>query len=123
MAAKTTTKRTQYIIANQHAGAIVFPRRGGGQIRNSPIVLPPGQSIAIDAEEWVALRKNRGVQNYIDAGLIKEVRKIGEISVSSTTTTKLPVPEHLQREDEHKGKQTDVTASVKQKKTKTLVVD
>jgi len=93
-------KRTQYFVANNHTGDIVFPRSGRGVLKSIPLTLPAGRSIIVDADEWNQLKKNKSVVNYIDAGLISEVMKEGEVAVMSNTTAELPIPEHLQREEE-----------------------
>lgn len=97
---KQTVKRTQYFVANNHTGDIVFPRSGRGILKTVPLTLPAGRSVIVDADEWNQLKKNKSVVNYIDAGLISEVMKEGEVAVMSNTTAELPIPEHLQREEE-----------------------
>ena len=122
MRGKATSKRTEYFIANHHTATIIFPRSGQGAIRLPPLILPPGKSVVMSAEDWNRLKTNRGVMGYINAGLISEVSKEGDVPMSSVTTSELIIPEHLKR-DEELGRQTDIKASVRRKKATTLSID
>jgi hypothetical protein len=117
----TPAKRASYFIANNHTGDIVFPRKGRGALKTVPLTLPAGQSVIVDGEEWIQLKLNKSVRNYLDAGLISEVSKVGEVPVMSQSSTDLPIPEHLLREEEM-GKQTDVKATVRRKTASRITV-
>jgi hypothetical protein len=97
---KSTTKRTHYFVANHHTADIIFPRSGRENIRRPPLVLFAGVSTPVSADDWNAVRNNKGVKNYLDAGLISEVRREGEVSVSSSTSGDIPIPEFLQTPEE-----------------------
>ena len=97
---KSTAKRSHYFIANHHTGDIIFPRSGRENIRRPPLILSAGMSTQVDADEWNAIRKNTGVKNYLNAGLISEVRGEGEVSVSSSTSGDIPIPPFLQTPEE-----------------------
>jgi len=97
---KTTPRRTSYKVANHTMAPIVFPRAGDAGLRNPPLILPPGQSIEVDAEEWVNHRRNKMVGLYMDAGLISETKKEGAVAVTAETTTTPNIPAHLLRDDE-----------------------
>lgn len=112
---RTTAKRTVYFVANNHTGDILFPRASRGAIKSVPLVLPAGKSIMVEADEWIQLKTNKSVRNYIEAGLISEVAKEGDVPVSSQSSTELPIPEHLLREEET-GDNVPVKASVRRKK-------
>jgi hypothetical protein len=119
---KTSNKKMHYFIANNHTGTIIFPRSGQGAIRLPPLVLLPGKSVLMQKDDWERLKANQGVQNYLDAGLISEVDREGTVPVSSQTTTILPIPDHLMR-DEEMGQQTDVKSQVVRRKASTLTID
>lgn len=116
---KSTPKRTTYIVANNHTAAIVFPRSSPVAVRSSPLVLPAGKAIEIDAAEWSEIRKSTGVKNYMDAGLITETNRVGDVPTTSVSSSRLVIPEHLTREGEV-GQSTDVVASVRRSHKNTL---
>ncbi len=119
-------KSSVVLIANQHTGGIVFPRKGEGGVHVPPLRLPPGSVTPVDREEWEARKKSKVVQYYLDAGLLAEVNRMGPVPVLDSTTSSPEVPEHLQTE-EHKGKQivqeaAPATARVRQAKTATITL-
>lgn len=93
------------IVANQTMAPIIFPRKGKGATI-APLVIPPGTAIPIGTEEWEKRKKNKIVQAYLDHHLLAEVPREGSVPVSSSTTSDLPIPEHLQdaKESESEGK-------------------
>lgn len=117
--AKVATVR----VANQHSATIMFTRRGGGGVALPPLILPPGRVTEVVAEEWKARKQSRVVQNYLDRGLLAEVRKApgSEVPVLESTTADLPIPEHLQTAEE--GEQTGTVARVRVKRKRPGTVD
>ena len=117
--AKVTPKRTSYIIANCTAGNIVLPqaqpegRRIMANAKLSTVILPPGQAITVPAEVWNEMRKNTGVKNYLDHGLLSEVKSEGPINIIAEETSQPVIPENLRRDDEVIGKQVPVRAAVR----------
>jgi len=97
---KATPKRTYYMVANHHTGAIVFPRKGVSTKLSDPLILPAGQSIQVDAAEWNELRKSAGVKLYLDHRLISEVKFEGPVAVTAVTTVEPNIPPHLLRDGE-----------------------
>ena len=120
--AKVTPKRTTYTIANYHTANIVFPRAGRIGLKVSPLILPPGKSIEVSAEEWNVYRKNKGVQNYIDVGLIAEVDKVGNVPMTEKTSVELEIPEHLKRDEEVVNNKPEVKAAVVKKSKSTIII-
>lgn len=91
---------TQVLVANQHTGAIVFPRKGAQGMLVNPLILPAGQVTLVDAEEWELRKSNRVVQHYLDMKLLAVVNVVSPVPVLENTSTNLPIPEHLQTEEE-----------------------
>jgi hypothetical protein len=124
---KSSAKKTHFIVANYHTGPIVIPQRKGQNssvilIRTAPIIIPPGKGVPIDAEIWTDLKKNKGIQNYMDAGLIGEIEREGEVPVNSRSTVTLPIPENLLRDDEKFVSGIGVSAKVTRKDVKNIPV-
>lgn len=119
-------KPTVIRVANQHTGPIIFPRRGGGSaLALPPLVLHPGTITEVPAEEWASRKKNKVVQHYMDRGLLAEVRKApgAPVPILDTTSTELPVPEHLQTEnEEQQGASGVARAAVRRKRPGTAEV-
>jgi len=119
-------KSSTVLVANQHTGGIVFPRKGQGGVHVPPLRLPPGSVTPVDREEWEARKKSPVVQYYLDNGLLAEVNRVGPVPVLDSTTSHPEVPEHLQ-DEEHEGKQilaeaAPATARVRQKKRATITI-
>jgi len=120
--ATTTTIR----IANQHSAIIALPRVGDGSVVLPAILLPPAQVTPVDADLWKQFKKCKSVQNYLDKGLLAEVRRddIGNVPIEpSTVDTESNVPPHLSGDDDEgttsKG---EVKAKVTRKKPGTVKV-
>ena len=98
--ATNTGSSSSILIANQHTGAILIPRKGEVGIALNPLVLAPGQVTAVDADEWNIRKKHPIIQHYLDKGLISEVSKIGPVPVLDATSTDLDaiIPENLKPE-------------------------
>ena len=93
----TPRRVSHYLIANQHTAPILLLRRSSrGGLSMAPRTLWPGTVTTVDAEEWVKNMKNAAVQMYVDRGLLREVEKMGPVPVLDSTTSDLPIPEHLQ---------------------------
>jgi hypothetical protein len=107
-------KRTHYHIANTDSGDIVYPRPGKGGIKATSIVFPSGQAIPIEASEWHEMREKTGIRNFTNAGVLVEVNKDGNTPISERSASSMPIPEHLQRDDEEIGTG-PVKAKVRQK--------
>lgn len=122
---RATPKRTHYIVANHHTAAIVFPRQspgsGGHLQKTKPLVLPSGHTEVVAADEWNVLRKNPVVQRYIDAHLISEVEREGDIPASAERTSSPPIPDHLKTEQEL-GARTGHSAGVVRSDANTITV-
>lgn len=91
---------TNVLVANQHMGGITFPRRVAGGLTVKPLRLAPGTVTQLDRAEWDAIKTNRLVQHYLDAGLIAEVNRDGAVPVLSETSSDLQIPENLKSADE-----------------------
>lgn len=112
---------TEFYVANQHAGPIMFPRRGQGNVTLPPLVLQPGTVTRIPAEEWLFRRQNQVVQNYLDRGLLAEVQKPtrnAEVPTVSRTNPDLVIPEHLSTEEELEGSTGTAKAGVRKDRTR-----
>lgn len=92
------------LIANQHTGAILIPRKGQVGIALNPLVLAAGQVTEVSVEEWDIRKVHPVVQHYLDKGLLIEVSKIGPVPVLDSTSTDLEliIPENL-RSDSQQG--------------------
>lgn len=91
-------------IANYTMAAITLPRLGGQNKLAPAITIGPGMSIDVPNEIWTEVKKVHSVQCYLDAGLLKEIKKTGEVDshISATIDTEAIVPEHLSDADEIK---------------------
>jgi len=132
IAAKTSTELAKevdasgmVIIANHHTAPFLFPctmMQGVQRVQLEPIVLLPGQTTTILKDEWVARKKLKVIQHYIDAGLLSESKRQGECATQDyTTDTENLIPDSLLNDSE--GKQTGLTASVKRAKIGSIEVD
>lgn len=110
-----SSSKVTVLVANQHTGAIMFPRKGESGVSLSPLILGPGVVTEIDADEWNLRKKNVVVQAYMDRRLIVEVDRRGAVPVLSQTSSELEIPEHLQTEEEQGAY---ATASVRSDRTK-----
>lgn len=93
-------KATTVLVANQHTGGITFPRTGANGVIAPPLRLAPGTVTEIDATEWAERKKMKVVRHYLDAGLLAEVKRKGNVPVLSESTTNLQPPENLQTDAE-----------------------
>lgn len=109
------------LVANQHTGGVTFPRKGPGGMVAKPLRLAPGEVTEVDADEWAKYKKMPLVQHYLDAGLLAEAQKKGAVPVLSQSTSDLPIPEHLQTEEESKGD--TAKAGVRREKAGTVTID
>jgi hypothetical protein len=82
-----TAKKTHYVIANHNMGNIMFPPEMKNYARQvQPLVFPAGQAIKVTADVWEPLRAQKCVQDYIDAGILEEVKQEGQVLVNDRTT-------------------------------------
>jgi hypothetical protein len=88
------------LVANQHTGNIMLPRKGGQGISLPPIILHAGHVTPVPRDEWNERKKIQVVQYYLDRNLLAEVRREGVVPVIDATSTELTPPEHLQSEEE-----------------------
>lgn len=100
-------------VANHHKGPIIFPRSVNSEILPSPICIYPGSVEEIDAGVWGSLKSSPQITHYLNAGILSEVRRDGNVPVYEERTSDPPVPENLQYEEQTGAA---VTASVKRAK-------
>lgn len=115
----TVATSTTILIANQHTGPIMFPRKGGDGISQPPLILDPGSTTEIDKDEWESRKAGKVVQHYLDRGILAEVTRATNNVPMDPTSTDLPIPPNLQGE-EQTG--TDATASVRKTKAGNVTV-
>jgi hypothetical protein len=114
------------LIANQHTGGIVFPRRSGG-ISLPCVRLAPGTVTKVDSDLWNTVKANPIVQAYLDKNILRIVKRENEnVPVSESTTTN---PEELIRsvaphlaDDEVEVEKGSAKAKVTKKKVGTVTV-
>jgi hypothetical protein len=120
-ATKTTPKRTHYYIANSDNGDVIVPQPGKGTTKSNTIVFPSGQTIQVDIDTWNNMKELSGVRNFINAGILKEVKGMGQVAVSQQSAAALPIPPNLQREEEIESPQNPaLKAQVKRKNVVTI---
>ena len=90
------------LVANQHTGGIVFPRKSKEGLYAPPLRLAPGMVTAIPRELWEKYKKMPLVQAYLDKRLLVEVKRAGAVPVLDAATSDLVIPENLQT-DADKG--------------------
>lgn len=101
------------VVANYHTGRIMLPRKSEQGVAVAPLILEPGRTNLVPAEEWEARKKSTVVQHYLDHGIIGEVRKhSGDVPIDSTGTSDLDaiIPENLQATS-FEGNETGVQVS------------
>lgn len=103
------------MVANQHTGHIIFPRKGEGGVSVNPLILAPGCVTTLSKEEWELRKAGKVVQYYLDRGLLAEVNRGGTCAMDETSTD-LPIPENLQ-DNQMQGK--DAVAGVREDRTRT----
>jgi len=88
------------LVANQHTGAIIFPRKGDGNVVVNPLIIPAGTVVPVDSIEWALRKQNPVVQYYMDARLLVEVNNVGPVPVLSNTSSDLDaiIPDMLQEQ-------------------------
>lgn len=84
-------------IANYTLAAITLPRVSSQKKMMPSITIGPGRSEEIPDDLWKEIKKISTVQSYIDHGLLKEMKRVGNVDahISSTIDTEAIVPEHL----------------------------
>ena len=117
--ATATATSTTILIANQHTGPIMFPRKGGDGISQPPLILEPGTATELDKEEWNSRKAGEVVQHYLDRGILAEVTRTSNNVPMDPTSTDLPIPPNLQG-DEQTGR--DASASVRKIKNGSVTV-
>jgi len=109
-------------IANQHTGGISFPRKTDDGRPLPPLRLPPGEVTPVDREIWELVKKKEVVKHYLDKGLLAETTKRGKVPMLDNTSTTLPIPEHLQ-DEEQTGGTTGRAAELRKKQVGTVTLD
>ena len=100
---KITPKRTTVHIANTTMGKMMFPRSGRSALKTVPLVLPPGMSVPVEADEWQDIkRRNKGARDYMALGHLREINKDGSVN-SQPFTANLVIPETLRYDNEAEG--------------------
>lgn len=83
------------LVANQHTGGIVFPRKSKEGLYAPPLRLAPGTVTAIPHELWEKYKKMPLVQAYLDKRLLVQVKRAGAVPMLDAATSDLPIPENL----------------------------
>lgn len=116
----TVATSTTVLVANQHTGHIMFPRKGGDGVSQPPLMLAPGTVTELDKDEWESRKSGKVVQHYLDRGILAEVEKVTSNVPMDETSTDLPIPENLQSEEIQGA---DATAKVRKDRTRVGSVD